>query len=523
MRRRNEFLKNAAILTVTSLLLRAVGMYFRIYISSVIGAEGIGLYQMILSIYVLVSGFASSGIVVAVTRMTTDELAVGSGRGARFVLRKCLTVSVAMGMISALLVWFSAGIIGSEWISDARSIPSVRVMALALPFMSVSCCLRGYFTARRRAGVPSAAQITEQTVRIAVSLLLLARLAPMGIEYSCLAIMLADAVSEGIGCLHVVLAYLNDRKKIGKDNTQTRLPDHVYRRIWNITGPITASHYLTTLLRTIESILVPDCLTKFLLSRARALELFGMLRGMAMPLILFPSTLLTAFSTLLIPELSEAQALGKTKGVQSAVRRSLGITFSLAIPIAAIFMLYPTELAVLVYDEPEVGALMTALAPLMPLMYVESVVAGILKGLGEQMSSLRYNIIDSVIRIILTVLLVPRFGMAGFLAVMVVSNLLTSLLSIARLMRVTSIKFMWLKWVIEPVCACVIAASSITAVSRIMDIYVMPQLLRIVIGGGFVCVVYALVMLFINEGFEYVFDTVCRFSSGLVRRDNKRA
>ena len=104
MRRRNEFIKNAAILTITSLILRAVGMYFRIYISSVIGAEGIGLYQMILSIYVLVSGFASSGIVVAVTRMTTDQLAVGSHFGARYVLKKCLVISVAMGLISAAAV-----------------------------------------------------------------------------------------------------------------------------------------------------------------------------------------------------------------------------------------------------------------------------------------------------------------------------------------------------------------------------------------------------------------------------------
>lgn len=522
MRRRNQFLKNAAILTVTSLLLRAIGMYFRIYISSVIGAEGIGLYQMILSIYVLVSGFASSGIVVAVTRMTTDELAVGSGSGAGYVLKKCLTVSVAMGMVSALLVWILAGVIGSEWISDVRSIPSVRVMALALPFMSISCCLRGYFTARRKVGVPSAAQMTEQIVRIAVSLLLIRRLAPLGIEYSCLAVMLADAISEGVGCLHITAAYFLDRKNLS-DSAEVRLPVRVYKKIWNITGPITASHYLTTLLRTIESILVPDCLTRYLLSRERALELFGMLKGMALPLILFPSTLLTAFSTLLIPELSEAQALGKNGEVHGAVTKSLRITFALAIPVAVIFMLYPTELAVLVYDEPQVGSLMFALAPLMPLMYVESVVAGILKGLGQQMSSLRYNVVDSVVRIALTLLFVPRFGMAGFLAVMIVSNLLTALLSIARLLKVTAIKFGWLRWVIEPVCASVIAACSVTVIGRFIDMSVMPHLLRVIFGGGIMCAVYACVMLFINEGFNYILEVTKQFLEVLVKRDNKQA
>lgn len=522
MRRRNEFIKNAAILTITSLILRAVGMYFRIYISSVIGAEGIGLYQMILSIYVLVSGFASSGIVVAVTRMTTDQLAVGSHFGARYVLKKCLVISVAMGLISAAAVAVFADIIGREWISDVRSIPSVRVMALSLPFMSISCCLRGYFTARRRAGVPSTAQITEQAVRIVISLVLLERLAPVGIAYSCLAVMLADAISEGCGCLHVVLAYFSDSRKLGTKGERLTPPPHVYKSIWGITAPITTSHYLTTLLRTIESILVPDCLTRYLISRARALELFGMLRGMAMPLILFPSTLLTAFSTLLIPELSEAQALGKTKGVQSAVRRSLGITFSLSLPIVAIFMIYPTELAVLVYDEPEVGWIMRCLAPLMPLMYVESVVAGILKGLGEQMSSLRYNIADSVIRIILTIVLVPRFGMAGFLAVMVVSNLLTSLLSIARLMKVAKIKFMWNAWLLRPLVCTAIAAAAVIGTERAIDLSYVPNLWRIAFGGGIICLIYAVIMLFVTDSFDRIlFFTEAIFKRPLLKRNKK--
>ena len=298
LRRKHLFIKNTAILTVTSLLLRAAGMYFSIYITGIIGAEGVGLYQMIFSVYLLMSGFASSGIVVAVTRMTADEMALGSRRSVTGALRKCLSVSIVMGLISAAATAGLAGLIGGRWISDARAISAVRVMALSFPFMSISCCLRGYFTARRRVGVPSAGQMTEQAVRIAVCLVLLIRMAPMGVEYSCLAIMIADAVSEGAGCLFLVLGYLLDRRKCPDTNPlRTAPPYREYRRIWDIAGPVTASHYLTTLLRTIESILVPGCLARFVLSRTRALELFGLLRGMAMPLIFFPSTFLTALTS----------------------------------------------------------------------------------------------------------------------------------------------------------------------------------------------------------------------------------
>ena len=504
MKKKNQFIKNAAILTATSLLLRAIGMYFRIYISSVIGAQGVGLYQMIISVYMLVSGFASSGIVVAVTRLTADELAAGSSSGARSILRKCLTVSLSMGIISAVCVEIFSDMIGRLWISDIRAVPSVRVMALSLPFMSVSCCLRGYFTARRRAGAPSAAQISEQGVRIALSLILIKRLAPLGISSSCMAVMLADAISEGAGCLHISLAYLLDRRRLSRAENLTSAPfcRDGYRKIRDIAAPLTASHYITALLRTVESILVPDCLTRFLLSRETALEQFGMLRGMAMPLILFPAVLLTAFSTLLVPEISEAKALGNERGVQSAVKRSVGLTFSMGIPAAAIFALCRSELAATVYGEPQVGRYLLVLAPLMPLMYVESVTAGLLRGLGEQMSVLRYNVSDSVIRIILIVLLVPRFGMRGFLVVMVASNLLTSLLSLARLLKITKVRFMWLPWLLKPAAASCAGAAAAAFAAR--GAASLSPLSRLVIESGTACAVCLALLVLLSDNSDPV-------------------
>ena len=493
LRQKHQFVKNTAVLTATSLLLRGAGMFFSIYITAIIGAEGIGLYQLIISVYVLVSGFASSGIVVAVTRMTTDELALGSRKSAQTVLSKCLLVSVTMGLISAALTAGLAPLIGGQWISDVRAVPAVRMMALALPFMSISCCLRGYFLARRRVAVQSGGQILEQTARIALSLALLARMAPMGITYSCLAIMIADAASEGLGCLFLVGGYFVDRRKVPDGNPLRLAPPYrPYRQIWNIAGPITASHYLTTLLRTIESILVPDCLARFILSRARALEMFGLLRGMALPLIFFPSTFLNALTALLVPELSEAQATGNAKRTEMVVGRSLRITFLLAMPAAGVFLLYADQLGMLVYKREDLGWLLRSLAPLMPLMYAESMVAGILRGLGEQKKALQYNIIDSVARILLIVALVPSFGMVGFLIVMVFSNLLTSLLKLRRLLKVTGIKFNWRLWLMRPAMSLAVAALGGILLARAPFFGGMAMLPQLITGCLAVIILYAL-------------------------------
>jgi len=486
------FVKNAAILTVTSLLLRGIGMYFRIWVSAQVGAEGMGLYQLIMSVYMLAAGFASSGITVAVTRMTADELACGTRASVRGVLRRCVTLSLAMGLLSVTVLELLAEPIGSGWLSDGRSVSSVRIMALALPFMSVSCCLRGYFTARRRAGVPSAAQITEQLSRIALAVWLLKLWMPGGVEWACIAIMTADVISEGAGCLYVIVAYFLDRRRQTDAGSSPCVAHRdMGRAIWNITAPITASHYLTTLLRTIESILVPDCLTRSELSRERALELFGLVKGMALPLVLFPSTLLTAFSSLLTPEISQAKVTGRGDAVDKAVRRAMRITFSLAVPVSGLFLLFPHELGVMVYSDDRLGPILMSLAPLMPLMYAESVAVGILRGLGEQNCSLVYGIADSVMRILLIILLVPRMGMPGFLTVMAASNLLTPILHLRRLTRVSGHAFEWGKWIIEPMTALLPALLCGWLLNRLPMVQALPQVVRMGGVGAVICLMYA--------------------------------
>lgn len=521
-----RFVKNAAVLTATSLLLKAAGMCFRVYASARIGAAGMGLYQMLLSVYTLFAGFASSGLTVASTRMVAGRLALGDHAGARRVLRVCLTVSLSAGLLSAVLLELFAAPVANGWISDPRALVSVRVMAAALPFMGVSCCLRGYFTARRRVGVSSASQITEQLSRILLAVLLLRRMLSFGVAAACLAIMLADVISEAAGCLHIALGYLRDRARLRREaagsaartadtsrtaaqtarlvggflpNTAPAASGHgaghckpynrydrtkaaargreraarrmsggslvrlcnisairrdgrrgIYRELWGIALPITASHYLTSLLRTVESILVPDCLTRHTGSRELALELFGMVKGMALPLLLFPSAFLGALSMLLVPEISEAYALGQAARVKRAVGRSMTLTMSLSAVAAAVFVLFPDELGVLLYREPALGRVLFALAPLTPLMYAESVAVGILRGLGEQRASLVYGAADSALRIALISLLVPRAGLGGFLAVMAVSNLLTPALSIRKMLKAAGMRFDLVRWALLP-------------------------------------------------------------------------
>ena len=191
--------KNTAILSATSLLLKTVGILFRIYLSARIGAEGMGLYQLIFSVYVLGSTFAASGLCTAVTRLATDELVVGTPSSVRRVLRRAIALTLLIAGASTALFFVGAPLIGSAFLRDTRAVTALRVLAFGFPFMGVSSCIRGYFIARRNIGSSAASQLIEQGSRIALIVILLGR-AASDLGDACAAVMLGDVASEALGC-----------------------------------------------------------------------------------------------------------------------------------------------------------------------------------------------------------------------------------------------------------------------------------------------------------------------------------
>lgn len=487
-------MKNAVIMTITAILLRTIGIFFRIYLSNCIGAQGMGLYQLIFSVYVLAATFASSGISTAVARLITDELVCGTKRSVGRILRRSILLSVVIGAVSALLLFFTAAPIGSSIIKDVRAVPSLKVLGVSLPFMGVSSCLRGYFMARRKTVCPSAAQITEQLSRILFITLLLRWFEGKDVTYTCLAVISGDCAAEIISCLFLTVGCLADRRALRALPAAASCtpPRHgVLYRICAIAVPITAGRYLGSALRTVENILVPQKLTAFSGSAEVGLAQFGMLKGMALPLLFFPSSFLSSLSTLLIPELSEAHTLRQKDKVSRAVTKALRLTLLISVLLGGLFTVLAYDLGEVLYHSRDVGFLLRVLAPLMPVMYLESIVDGMLKGLNQQVSSLRYSVLDSVSRIALIFLLVPLRGMGGFLWIMVFSNFLTSGLNLFRLLRVTEVKLRVCQWIVKPLVAITLSAALILLCGRILPISSLPQLVRMLCGGSGICLLYA--------------------------------
>ncbi|MBR5523749.1 MAG: polysaccharide biosynthesis protein [Clostridia bacterium] len=453
------FYKNTAMMTGSSLLLRLFGILFRIFISNRVGAEGMGLYQLVFSVYILGATFATSGIVTAVTRLAAERLTEDDQSGVVRLMRISALLCLGVGGVSALLLYGGAPLIGG-WIGDSRAIPALSVSGIALPFIGVSSCIKGYFMARRRAAPPCISQIIEQAVRIGGILLALNTLWDGSLEQACLIIILGDALSETTACLYLLFAYRRDVHRQSSAVSPSAHQPKLLRPLLHITLPLTAGRYLSTALRTVESFLVPARLSLFTRSDSLALAQFGAVKGMALPLIFFPSALLMTLSGLLIPELSDAHALRQRRQVTRLVEMTLHVTLLGAILVGGLFTMLGKELGQLLYADSLVGLLLQILGPLTPVMYLDSVVTGMLKGLGQQVHSLWFSVADSVVRIGLIWFLLPRYGLTGFLFVMLVSNLLTCTLSTQRLLTVSDTGMKWGRWLVLPGLAATLAGAT---------------------------------------------------------------
>ena len=487
---RQSYLKNAALMTGADVLLRLAGMGLRIWLANVLGGEGMGLYQLVLAVYSLFVTLATAGVSVASTRLMAEELA-RSPAEARGMLRRLLAAGLGLGALALAAQAGLAGIAATWWLGDARAAGALRVSSLGLPWMAVSSVLRGFFIARRRVGPNVISQLAEQTVRIGVVCAALKRADALGWEVGrrCAAVLGATALSEAVSTLLMLLFYHREARRCFGPGPACR-PRDPGRRLWDILWPVEGGRCLASALHTAENMLVPACLAVCLASsggRAEAVAQYGCLKGMALPLLTFPFGLLGSLSVLLMPEITQAHLRGQDQRLSALIDRMLRLTGYFSALAGAAFWVWGQPLAEAFYGSAEAGGYLVILGPAMPLMYLESMVDGAMKGVGEQKAVFRYSMWDSCLRIAGVVLLLPRFGMKGFLFVILLSSLYTCAANTHRLLDSCKMPLRLWRWLGAPGLAGAVSAGAGAALRGALSSWLageMPARLAAMALGG---------------------------------------
>lgn len=491
---KKALLINTLILTGTSLLLRTVGLSFRVYISNKIGAEGMGLYQLIISVYIMAITFATSGISIAVTKLVAEEKAKGSEAAARSILKKALALGTSFGVLAMMLLFLGADLIAELWLNDERTVMPLKILSLSLPFIGISSCLKGYFLAQKKAIKPASSLIIEQFTEIFIVVSILNIFLPKGLEYACSAIFIGNTLSEVVSCSYMAIFYFTEKRRKLQIKSHRAKPKNPYKRIFQMSLPVAASSYVRSALIAIENILIPQGLKKFGASKETSLSEYGMLKSMVMPVLFFPSALLSAFATLLVPELSEANALNNKTRVNYLVSKVMQGTLLMAIVVSGVFIAFSKQLGMALYHTEQAGILMRTLAPIIPLIYLDMVTDGMMNGLNQQLSSLKYNLIDSLTRIALLYYLIPIKGVTGFIIVFFISNILNSFLSINRLLKVTMLKLNFYKWIMMPSLSAGAAGFIATTALSLPKLSLLTEGAQAAIGISFMVVLYLMLL-----------------------------
>lgn len=432
MARRKTYLQNAALLTACGLVLRVLGMGFRVVLSSYLGGEGMGLYQLILAVYMVFVSLATAGINVASARLAAQSLA--RGRGMAATLRGLCGTALLFGCCAMLLQMLLAEPAARYLLHDTRAILALQILAPSLPFMAAAGAVRGCFLAARRVHPNVIAQLIEQIIRMAIAIAALRVLAQWGAGYGCAAVVLGSTVSEGISCalMFAFAAKTPEFARCADEPLQPYTQKELYEHRPAGGGQPPAGQRPC---RPVESSLIPYTLALYTGSRADAMAQYGSLKGMALPLLFFPFSVLSALSGLLMPEITRAHTKGDTDATRRLVFTMLKVTGAFSLAAGTGFVLFGAPLAGFIYRDVEVGEYVRILGFVAPFMYLESMVDGVLKGLGEQLATFYYSLADSISRIAAIWLLLPRYGMAAFLGIMITSNLFTFTLNLTRMLH----------------------------------------------------------------------------------------
>lgn len=423
---------NTALMTSASLLMRCIAMGFQGYLSGRIGAAGIGLYQLVMSVELLASTFAISGIRFAVTRLVSEELGMGRAGGVHGAMVRSALYALIFGSAAMLLLTRFAEPVGFLWIGDARTVMSLRILAFGLPCLALSSVISGYFTACGRIWKPSLVHLIEQCAVVVFVALFLERAPEGDIELSCAAVCAGVTASDMLSLALMLAFYLGDRHKYG---SRTGENIRLTGRMLSVALPLAVSAYARSALSTLEHLLVPRGFRKSGLSADAALAGYGVIQGMAMPVLSFPSCLLSSLAENVIPELTGAQVRGEREKIRREVRSLL--TMSLLFAIAVAFALFVTSdfIGSALFASSEAGKYIRLLAPLIPAMYVDMVVDGCLKGLGQQVWSMGINILDAGLGVLLVYTLLPIGALDAYIGIIYFNELLNLALSAARLRR----------------------------------------------------------------------------------------
>lgn len=434
--RKKIFLKGAFVLTFVGLVTRVIGFFFRIFLSRAFGTEGVGIYHLIFPVYALCISLSAAGIETTLSRLTARYTSLGRSELAKASFQMALLLSVILSLLCTALIQIFAHDIAVSALGDVRCEPLLKVMSYALSFASVHSCICGYSLGLKQTRIPGISQLAEQFARVlGVYLLYTAAMQESG-QAGILLAVCGLVIGEIAGAFYSIFAV---RRILYTKKATQKCSFSCYAGclgdILKHAVPITANRISLNILQSIEVVSIPKKLILYGFSRSAALSHYGILNGIAMPCILFPSAITNSISMMMIPTVAEIQAASQNKTLRQLIRKVSISCLLLGFFCTCGFLLTADFLGSFVFQSPEAASYIRVLAFICPFLYTNSTYISMLNGLGHTNLAFLINFTGLCIRIAGVFFLIPQTGISGYLTGLLASQIFVFLASIRVLSR----------------------------------------------------------------------------------------
>lgn len=433
---KQNIIRGTIILTLTGFLSRFMGFFYRIFLSRTFGAEGVGLYQLIFPVYALCFSLTTAGVETAISRTVACKMSLGKRTEARQILRTGLLITFTFSFICTVLLQHYGKFIAVTFLGDKRCIPLLTILSYTMPFSAIHSCICGYSYGLKQTKIPALSQLAEQTVRILTVYLLYQFLVKQGRTVSISIAVCGLVIGEMASALYTCLALSKETRKYGRLSLTYRAFIKSSRELLVLSVPLTANRILINFLQSVEAISIPGKLQLYRFSASEALSVYGVLNGMALPCILFPSAITSSVAIMLMPAVAEIQAVENKQQMWNIIRKSSGVCFLLGMICCLFFLLSGGFIGMTLFNSKTAGQFIVTLAWICPFLYTNSALISIINGLGKTGSTFLINTFGLMIRIGGVFFAIPRFGIQGYLWGLLASQLAVSLLAIRNIFRI---------------------------------------------------------------------------------------
>ena len=516
MRRFHPLITGTLLLTAVGFFCRILGFFYRIFLSRTIGAEGLGLYQMIFPIHGIAFALCAGPIQTSLSRLTAASPEKG-----RVFLRVSLALSLSIALPLTSLIYTFADFLAARVLLAPECAPLLPALALSIPFCAIHACCCGYYYGLKKTAVPAFSQVVEQCIRIFSVLLIVHVCRTNRIPITVLLAVWGLLIGEAASAVFCLLVYgsskpvsrmpgtnnsnpnLSRRMEPSSPSSEAAMPrisaTPLLSPLLALALPLMANRLTLSFLQSLEAIFVPNQLLLSGLSRVESVSIYGVLTGMALPFILFPSAITNSLAVVLLPAVSEAQAQNQPDKIEHTISMALRYSLYMGILCVGLFTRFGPALGETFYHNADAGRFIQILSWLCPFLYLSTTMGSILNGLGKTGTVFVHHTVSMLLTLSLVLFAIPRWGIFAYLAALLISELVLAFLHIHALACEVPIRLPLGQGIVKPVFCLLTALGILQGLERsnhllhtLFTFETLPHLFpSVLFQAGGLCLLYA--------------------------------